>query len=371
MSDEHDSWLNDAFGLDLRQSLGKIKDDAVAAIDSATSAVTQAAQEVQGAVEGAIAGVAGAAAGAAKKIAGAVAPPGALGAGQGGAGGGSGSFPLRGSVGRGGKNAASDVRAVQAALGIGVDGQCGGQTIAAIEAFQRNMGMAKADGRVDAGGGTERALAGGARPSPGSTPAGGDAGSLLDQLPGNAALPLATNAGILETAEAALIAAGEVTGVSPAARQVGAVASQAGSIVGRPPVGRGRVGVRRGAGPGAGRIPGPLAQTGIEGVRAGAWGGDDRRRHRRGGDRRRRRSDRHRARRHGGRRHRGRSDQYPGGGHDRVGRDVRGGGCRHGRRCLVHGRRWWRRSAHRTRSTETSAGTRGSEGKRAADSRTG
>ena len=136
MSDEHDSWLNDAFGLDLRQSLGKIKDDAVAAIDSATSTVTQAAQEVQGAVEGAIAGVAGAAAGAAKKIAGAVAPPGASGAGQGGAGGGSGSFPLRGSVGRGGKNAASDVRAVQAALGIGVDGQCGGPEVAhAVHAF--------------------------------------------------------------------------------------------------------------------------------------------------------------------------------------------------------------------------------------------
>jgi len=264
MSDEHDSWLNDAFGLDLRQSLGKIKDDAVAAIDSATSTVTQAAQEVQGAVEGAIAGVAGAAAGAAKKIAGAVAPSGASGAGQGGAGGGSGSFPLRGSVGRGGKNAASDVRAVQAALGIGVDGQCGGQTIAAIEAFQRNMGMAKADGRVDAGGGTERALAGGARPSPGSTPAGGDAGSLLDQLPGNAALPLATNAGILETAEAALIAAGEVTGVSPAARQVGAVASQAGSIVADDPLSAGAglgFGAVQGLAPGGFLVPSPKPES--------------------------------------------------------------------------------------------------------------
>src|SRR6185369_7340479 len=230
--------------LDLRQSLGKIKDDAVAAIDSATSTVTQAAQEVQGAVEGAIAGVAGAA--------------------QGGAGGGSGSFPLRGSVGRGGKNAASDVRAVQAALGIGVDGQCGGQTIAAIEAFQRNMGMAKADGRVDAGGGTERALAGGARPSPRSTPAGGDAGSLLDQLPGNAAGPLATNAGILEAAEAALIAAGEVTGVSPAARQVGAVASQAGSIVADDPLSAGAglgFGAVQGLAPGGFLVPSPKPES--------------------------------------------------------------------------------------------------------------
>jgi hypothetical protein len=63
-------------------------------------------------------------------------------------------------VGRGGKNAPNDVRAVQTALGIASDGQCGGQTIAAIEAFQRSLGQAKPDGRIDAGGPTEHALTG-------------------------------------------------------------------------------------------------------------------------------------------------------------------------------------------------------------------
>lgn len=163
MSDEHDSWFKDAFGVDLGQSLNKIKDEGLAVIDDAKNKVTQVVQGVQGAVEGAVDGVTSAAAGVVKKAAGAVAPSGSSGAGPAGAsGGGTGSFPLGGSVGRGGKNAANDVRAVQAALGISADGQCGGGTIAAIEAFQRTMGQAKPDGRVDAGGGTERALAGGA-----------------------------------------------------------------------------------------------------------------------------------------------------------------------------------------------------------------
>lgn len=266
MSDEHDSWLSDAFGLDLGQSLNRITNEAAAVIDGARNTVTQVVQEVQGAVEGAIAGVAGAAAGAVKKVAGAVAPSGSVGAGQGGgSAGGAGTFPLGGSVGRGGKNAANDVRAVQAALGIGVDGQCGGQTIAAIEAFQRNMGMARSDGRVDAGGATERALAGGARPSREvASPAGAGSGSLLDQLPANAAGPLPTDAGILEAAEAVLIAAGEVTGVSGAARQVGAVASQAGSIVADDPlsaaVGLG-FGAVQGAAPGGFLVPSPKPES--------------------------------------------------------------------------------------------------------------
>jgi len=261
MSDEHDSWFKDAFGVDLGQSLNQITAGASAVIDGATNTVAQAVQEVQGAVEGAIAGVAGAAAGAVKKVAGAVSPSGSAGAG-GGSGGGSGTFPLGGSVGRGGKNAANDVRAVQSALGIGVDGQCGGQTIAAIEAFQRNMGMAKADGRVDAGGGTERALAGGARPSP--APAGGGAGSLLDQFPASAAGPLPTNAGILETAEAAAIAVGEVTGISGAARQVGAVAWQAGSIVAEDPLSAGLglgFGAVQGLAPGGFLVPSPKPES--------------------------------------------------------------------------------------------------------------
>ncbi len=164
MSDVHDSWLKDAFGLDLGASIASIKDDAAAAFDHAAGAAAHVVQSVQGAVEGALDGVTGAAAGVAKKVAGAVSPSGAKGSGAG-AGGGTGSFPLGGSVGRGGRNAANDVRAVQTALGIPADGQCGSQTIAAIEAYQGNLGQAKPDGRVDAGGATERALAGGAKPA--------------------------------------------------------------------------------------------------------------------------------------------------------------------------------------------------------------
>lgn len=110
MSNEHDSWFKSAFGVDLGEAVNKIKDAASAAV----AAVEDAAP---------------------------------------------GSFPLHGSVGRKGKNAKGDVRAVQAALGLPADGQCGPQTIAAIEAYQRSLGQAKPDGRVDAGGATERAMA--------------------------------------------------------------------------------------------------------------------------------------------------------------------------------------------------------------------
>ena len=81
MSDEHDSWLKDAFGLDLGASLGSIKDDAAAALGQAASAVTQTVQSVQGAVEGALDGVTGVAAGVVKKVAGAVSPSRTAGAG--------------------------------------------------------------------------------------------------------------------------------------------------------------------------------------------------------------------------------------------------------------------------------------------------
>jgi len=189
MSDEHDSWFKDAFGVDLGQSVQNLKDEASAAVGQVASTVTQVVKGVQGAVEGTLDEVTGAVAGVVKKVAGAVSPSGAGGAGGagGGAAGGTGSFPLGGSVGRGGKNAANDVRAVQTALGITADGQCGGQTIAAIEAFQKNMGQAKPDGRVDAGGATEQALSGGAKPSVAAAPADAppseadDSGSLLDK----------------------------------------------------------------------------------------------------------------------------------------------------------------------------------------------
>jgi len=273
MSDEHDSWFKDAFGVDLDQSLNRIKDEASAVIDDAKNKVTQVVQGVQGAVEGAVDGVTSAAAGVVKKVAGAVAPSGSPSAGQGGgSGGGPGTFPLGGSVGRGGNNAPNDVRAVQAALGIGVDGQCGGQTIAAIETFQRNMGQSKADGRVDVGGGTERALARGMKPSPApATPDGDDSAGLLGQFPTGAAGLMSTNAGILETAEATLIAAGEVTGVSGAVRQVEAAASgalktadQAESIVADDPfsaaVGFG-FGAVQGVAPGGFLLPSPKPES--------------------------------------------------------------------------------------------------------------
>jgi peptidoglycan hydrolase-like protein with peptidoglycan-binding domain len=157
MNDEQDSWFKDAFGLDLGQAANSLVSDAANAVGQAASSAVQAAV---GAVTGVVGAVTGAAAAAAGAAAGLVGGGGGGGAGAA-SGGGTGSFPLGGSVGRGGKNAANDVRAVQRALGIADDGQCGAQTIGAIEAFQRNQGLPKADGRVDPGGATERALSGG------------------------------------------------------------------------------------------------------------------------------------------------------------------------------------------------------------------
>jgi hypothetical protein len=188
MSDEHDSWFKSAFGVDLGQAVQGIEDAGSAVAGQVASTVTQVVQGVQGAVTGAIDDVTGAATAAVKKVAGAVPPSGGGGAGS--AGGGTGSFPLGGSVGRGGRNAAGDVRAVQTALGIAADGQCGGQTIAAIEAFQRSLGQARADGRIDANGPTERALASGkaaaAAPPVADAPDGGLLGG-LKSLVGDAA----------------------------------------------------------------------------------------------------------------------------------------------------------------------------------------
>ncbi len=182
MSDEQDGFMSNAFGLDLGQLAQNAKEEISAGLGQAANTVSQAVQGVQGALEGAIGEVTGVVSGAVKKVAGAVS-----GSPSGGAsGGGTGSFPLGGSVGRGGRNAPNDVRAVQAALGISADGKCGEGTIAAIVAFQRNMGQAKPDGRVDAGGGTERALAGGARPvvasgEPSSTQGGDGSSGILGQ----------------------------------------------------------------------------------------------------------------------------------------------------------------------------------------------
>lgn len=179
MSEEHDSWFKSAFGVDLGESLNKVEAGAAAALSAVGG---ELAQVGAGIVAGPVGAVVGAVTGAAKAVAGAVS--GGAGSGAGAAGGGTGSFPLGGSVGRGGKNAPNDVRAVQGALGIAADGQCGPQTISAIEAYQRTIGQSKPDGRVDAGGATERALASGAKAAaaPTPTPARGDEGGLLGKV---------------------------------------------------------------------------------------------------------------------------------------------------------------------------------------------
>jgi hypothetical protein len=177
MSDEQDSWFQSAFGLDIGGVANKIRSEA----EQAAGKVQGVVQGVKTAVEGVVDDVVGKVTDVAKKVAGA-AGVGGGGAGGGGAGGGSpktagpagggtGSFPLSGSVGRGGRNAPGDVKAVQQALGIGVDGGCGSKTIGAIEAFQRSIGQANPDGRVDAGGTTERALAGGGKSRTAAVPA--------------------------------------------------------------------------------------------------------------------------------------------------------------------------------------------------------
>jgi len=213
MSDEQDSWFKSAFGLDLGEAAAKVKEEASAAIDDAWTKTAQivdgARKAVEGGIDGVVSGIAGTVAKAATGVAGAaagVAKKAAEAAGAAGAA--AGSFPLRGSVGRGGNNAPDDVRAVQGALGIGADGACGPQTIGAIEGFQRKMGVARPDGRVDAGGATERALRGGAAPSAAPVPAAPDASAAgpLDRLQGGAG---AAFGGVMEAGGDVVDRAGE------------------------------------------------------------------------------------------------------------------------------------------------------------------
>ena len=72
---------------------------------------------------------------------------------------------MSGSVGDGGDNKESDVIIIQELLNkngaspsLKVDGDCGAKTIAAINAFQTKMGMAKPDGLISPGKGTWKAL---------------------------------------------------------------------------------------------------------------------------------------------------------------------------------------------------------------------
>jgi peptidoglycan hydrolase-like protein with peptidoglycan-binding domain len=165
MGDQHDSWLG-GLGVDV----GNFFDGAAKTVESTVSTVVQ---EAKGAVEQAQAAVTAAAktvSNAAPSLGPKPAVPKAASAGD--SGGTSSVSSLGGSVGQGGQNNPADVKAVQTALnskagaGLVVDGKCGGGTINAIKAFQKSMGQANPDGRVDAGGATSRALAGG-----GSAPA--------------------------------------------------------------------------------------------------------------------------------------------------------------------------------------------------------
>ncbi len=74
-------------------------------------------------------------------------------------------YEISGSVGAGGRNSPEDVEAVQTQLNrrgarIDVDGRMGPKTIEAIRAFQRSLGFARADGLVEPGKTTDRALRG-------------------------------------------------------------------------------------------------------------------------------------------------------------------------------------------------------------------
>jgi peptidoglycan hydrolase-like protein with peptidoglycan-binding domain len=75
---------------------------------------------------------------------------------------------ISGSVGAGGANNTGDVKMVQRALGLPATGTCDAATIEAIRNFQRGQGFAVADGRIDVGRNTAKALgakAGASRPS--------------------------------------------------------------------------------------------------------------------------------------------------------------------------------------------------------------
>ena len=107
MSEEQDGFMLNAFGVDLGQLAQNTVEEGSAMLGQAANTVSQVVHGVQGAVEGAIGEVTGAVSGAVKKVAGAVSgSPGGQASG-----GGTGSFPLGGSVGRGGRNATNDVRA--------------------------------------------------------------------------------------------------------------------------------------------------------------------------------------------------------------------------------------------------------------------
>ena len=171
MGGEHDSWFK-PFGFDL----GKFASDAVTTVEKAATAVVEEGksliQKGEAFVSSAVTTV--------KQTVTGTGPSASPSAGASKSG---------GSVGQGGQNNPDDVKAVQTALnskagaGLAVDGNCGGGTIAAIKAFQKTLGQANPDGRIDPGGATSRALTGGASaPSPSSAQGSESSGGFFDGL---------------------------------------------------------------------------------------------------------------------------------------------------------------------------------------------
>jgi hypothetical protein len=161
--DDNDSWLA-GIGVDVKKFVGGVQQKATAVVEQAKGAVSAAATAT-GVAPAAKPAAAPAAKPAAPKPA---APTGAPSTN------GSSSFALKGSVGAGGNNNPDDVKVVQTALKIDPDGKCGTGTIAAIKAFQKSIGQANPDGRIDVGGATSKALAGrgggAAAPAPAPAP---------------------------------------------------------------------------------------------------------------------------------------------------------------------------------------------------------
>ena len=158
MGDEHDSWFK-PFGFDpvkfasdtFEAAKKEVKKDADAVMAFGGQVVQDAGNLIKKA-EGAVAS-------AGKTLTNPTPAAGKSGAPKGG-------LSLGGTVGRGGKNDPNDVQAVQAALGLASSGQCDSGTIDAIMAFQKKLGQAKPDGRVDPGGPTSRSLAAGGKAAP-------------------------------------------------------------------------------------------------------------------------------------------------------------------------------------------------------------
>ncbi len=170
MGDEHDSWFK-PFGFDpgkaAAEALASAKAKAAVALQAVkekgvVAAVTDEAKAVATSVKAKVTAALPGGKPAAKPAAptSAPSPNGAAGS----------VSSLTGSVGAGGKNNPDDVKVVQTALKIDVDGKCGPATIAAIKAFQKSIGQGNPDGRVDAGGATSKALAGRAAPAPAPAP---------------------------------------------------------------------------------------------------------------------------------------------------------------------------------------------------------